>query len=119
MIRPGCGNYGWRWSLKGIFTVADTDKQLAGWQPKDGKWLLAWKFNGAQRFCHFIWLLTNERLFTKDERSGRGLAEYPLCKICEAVETNPDVVRDCCSAKALRNQVLPTLGSFLDSATMA
>ncbi|KAB2057766.1 hypothetical protein ES319_A11G189800v1 [Gossypium barbadense] len=75
-------------------------------------WLVVSKFNGPERVCHFIGLLINERLFIKDERSRRGLADYPLCKIYgEAVETNPNVVRSCCSAKALRNQVLPTLAS--------
>ncbi|KAK5784651.1 hypothetical protein PVK06_039177 [Gossypium arboreum] len=55
-------------------------------------WLVVSKFNGPERVCHFIGLLINERLFIKDERSRRGLADYPLCKIYgEAVETNPDV----------------------------
>uniref|UniRef100_A0A0A9B169 Reverse transcriptase zinc-binding domain-containing protein n=1 Tax=Arundo donax TaxID=35708 RepID=A0A0A9B169_ARUDO len=70
-----------------------------------------WNLNILPRVQVFIWLLSNNKLMTKDNLKIRGVEKPPHCMFCEEIETIPHLFFDCIVAKSCWEMTSDFLGS--------
>ena len=59
-------------------------------------WKKLWRWQGPERVCSFLWLLSKQKLLTNKERKTHGMTRNDLCPRCGLKsETALHMVRDC------------------------
>ncbi|CAN1844818.1 Putative ribonuclease H protein At1g65750 [Linum perenne] len=102
------------WGLEdnGVFSIKSAYLLLKDINTGDEvyDWRLAWRWNGPNRIKHFIWLVCHNRILTNEERSRRHITNQVVCPRClNHSESLSHVIRDCCFAVQVWEDVLPHL----------
>lgn len=100
----------WRWMLGGVFSIAGMYKNLlaSNVQRKLESDCFTWKVMAPQRVRIFLWLLARVKLLINEERTRRGMSNYPFCERCGlCMEFVIHVVRDCGFVQAIWKSVFP------------
>ncbi|CAN0906730.1 Putative ribonuclease H protein At1g65750 [Linum grandiflorum] len=77
-------------------------------QTSDLRWKGVWRWSGPNKIRHFLWLASQNRLLTNEERGRRHLTTQVLCSFCSShTESCIHVLRDCTFARQFWSNVLP------------
>ncbi|CAN1810904.1 Putative ribonuclease H protein At1g65750 [Linum perenne] len=98
--RDGLGDDIVIWGEKhdGRFSISSAYNLLTdqGSQQSEVSWERIWRWKGPHRINLFLWLATNERLFTNVERARRHISTSAVCPRCGSeIESVGHVLRDC------------------------
>ncbi|CAN1188831.1 Putative ribonuclease H protein At1g65750 [Linum perenne] len=117
-LTSGADRLVWGLEENGVFSIKTAylilkDLNMDG---GDYDWRLAWRWKGPNRIKHFIWLVFHNRILTNEERNRRHLTNQVVCPRCSIhSESLSHVIRDCCFALQVWENVLPNLITDGDS----
>ncbi|KAJ3687082.1 hypothetical protein LUZ61_016246 [Rhynchospora tenuis] len=74
----------WRWTYDGKFSVASAYKCWISAGKLISAFIWIWKLKVPPTLKLFLYLLSNDRLLTKDQLGKRGLQTQPGCVLCDS-----------------------------------
>lgn len=108
-LRQGFSGTIWLSSCNGRYTIASGYKWLQGDRPHYNQWKVVWRSGAIPRHAFFLWLVSQERLYTFDRLQKWSTLEVTdKCLLCEcASETHQHLFFDCGYSRELLEFGLP------------
>jgi hypothetical protein len=69
-----------------------------------------WKLSIPPRLQFFLWLVSNNRVLTRDNLSKRQEVSDPTCLLCNEMEFVTHLFFECCVAKLVWSSISDLLG---------
>lgn len=93
-----CDEISWKHSSSGCFSTKSAFNMISlePTVPSDLMINSKWKLKVPMRIQFFIWLASQSRILTNEERKRRHIIDYDTCGLCNvAAETTLHILRDC------------------------
>ncbi|CAN1353255.1 Putative ribonuclease H protein At1g65750 [Linum perenne] len=104
----------WGLDPSGRFTVKSAYLAIKG-TDVDGEerlWRRVWQWQGPEKIKHFLWLVSQRKLMTNEERRRRHIADAAICPECQDIcEDLNHVLRSCRIAQEVWREELPALAA--------
>ncbi|CAL9010471.1 unnamed protein product [Prunus brigantina] len=99
----------WKGSANGDFSVKSAYSLFfGGCSTPDSCWKSLWSLNVPPKLQYFMWLASQGKILSNDQRVRRQLAFGPSCGFCSwPTETVLHILRDCERARSTWNAILP------------